>query len=97
MTLDPARAHNAPDEESVVAMQKQETGTRDITYNLISVAYHALQGAETYGIYARDAHGVNDTELAGFFVKAQEQNRQIADEAKILLQARINKGPGAKR
>jgi len=72
-----------------------ETGTRDITYNLISVAYHALQGAETYEVYSRDAHEVNDTELAEFFVKAQEQNRQIADEAKMLLQARINKGTNA--
>lgn len=81
----------------MVAMQNQETGTRDITYNLISVAYHALQGAETYGIYARDAHSANDTELAEFFVKSQEQNRLIADEAKLLLQARINKAGGAAR
>jgi rubrerythrin len=79
----------------MVAIQNQETGTRDITYNLISLAYHALQGAETYGVYARDAHGVNDTELAEFFVKSQEQSRLMADEAKQLLQARINTGKSA--
>ena len=68
----------------MIADVNQETGTRDITYDLISVAYHALQGAETYGMYARDAHGVNDTELAEFFVKSQEQSRLMADEAKQL-------------
>jgi hypothetical protein len=78
-------------------MQNQETGTRDITYNLISVAYHALQGAETYGIYSRDAHSMNDAELSEFFMKAQEQNRLIADEAKTLLEARINKSGRAMR
>ena len=25
-----------------------QTGTRNVTYNLVSVLYHALQGAETY-------------------------------------------------
>jgi hypothetical protein len=82
---------SASQEVTMATMQNQETGTRDITYNLISVAYHALQGAETYGVYSRDAHSSNDTELAEFFVKAQEQNRVLADEAKQLLEARINK------
>jgi hypothetical protein len=81
----------------MATIQNQETGTRDITYNLISVAYHALQGAETYGIYSRDAHSSNDTELSEFFMKAQEQNRLIADEAKTLLEARINKSGRAMR
>jgi hypothetical protein len=75
----------------MIADVNQETGTRDITYDLISVAYHALQGAETYGMYARDAHGVNDTELAEFFVKSQEQSRLMADEAKQLLLSRIKR------
>jgi hypothetical protein len=81
----------------MATVRNQETGTRDITYNLISVAYHALQGAETYGIYSRDAHSMNDSELSEFFMKAQEQNRLIADEAKTLLEARINKSGRAMR
>jgi hypothetical protein len=32
---------------------KQKTGTSDPTYNLISVAYHALQGAENYERYGK--------------------------------------------
>ena len=31
------------------------TGTRDVIYDLVSVLYHALQGAETYDQYIKDA------------------------------------------
>lgn len=34
------------------------TGTQDVTYNLVSILYHALQGAETYDQYIQDAQGV---------------------------------------
>ena len=68
-----------------MAATAQKTGTRDVTYNLVSVAYHALQGVETYGIYIQDARDANDSELADFFSRSQEQNRSIADEAKRLL------------
>ena len=40
----------------------ETTGTRDVTYNLISVVYHALQGAETYQIYEQDAKQSGDRE-----------------------------------
>lgn len=33
------------------------TGTRDETYDLVSILYHALQGAETYDQYIQDAQG----------------------------------------
>ena len=36
------------------------TGTPDPVYDLISVAYHALQGAETYEQYAEDAQAQGD-------------------------------------
>ncbi|MGD9710984.1 MAG: hypothetical protein AB7V46_02835 [Thermomicrobiales bacterium] len=57
------------------------TGTRDVTYNLISVAYHALQGIETYRVYAEDAEQSGNQELREFFVRAQDLSRQMADEA----------------
>ena len=31
-----------------MSLGREITGTRDTTYNLVSVLYHALQGAETY-------------------------------------------------
>jgi hypothetical protein len=36
-------------------MSERTTGTRDEHYNVISVLYHALQGADTCGTYLQDA------------------------------------------
>ena len=70
----------------------RNTGTSDATYNLISVAYHALQGAENYERYAQDAQQQGDQELASFFRNAQEQARQCADQAEQLLAGRLPGG-----
>jgi hypothetical protein len=59
------------------------TGTKDATYNLVSVLYHALQGAETYAQYASD--GGSDQDLANFFREVQQQEQQRAERAKQLL------------
>lgn len=66
-----------------------DTGTRDTTYNLISIAYHALQGAETYDQYVRDAEGSGDSDLAQFFRDVKEEERRRADRAKKLLASRL--------
>jgi hypothetical protein len=42
----------------------EQTGTRDDTYDVISVVYHALQGAENCQIYAEDSE---DDQLRDFF------------------------------
>lgn len=68
---------------------EQATGTRDKHYNLISILYHALQGAETYNEYIRDAEQSGDNELAKFFRDVQEQERQRAERAKKLLTQRM--------
>lgn len=65
------------------------THTDDRTYDLISVAYHALQGAETYEQYARDAEGRDDREAADFFRDAQRQQVELSDRAKRLLEPRL--------
>jgi hypothetical protein len=70
----------------------ETTGTRDVTYNLISVVYHALQGAETYQIYEQDAKKSGDREAESLFHEAHEANRQFADRAKMLLGQRMNRG-----
>ena len=67
-----------------------DTGTKDATYNLISVLYHALQGAETYAQYASDAG--SDQDLANFFQEVQQQEQQRADRAKQLLAQRLQQG-----
>lgn len=67
-----------------------QTGTKDETYNLISVLYHALQGAETIQTYKGDASG--DQQLSQFFDQAQQQYRQLADQAKQLLGSKLQGG-----
>lgn len=74
-----------------MANETGNTGTRDVTYNLVSILYHALQGAETYEQYIRDAEG-SDQDLAQFFREVQEENRRRADRAKQLLSQRLGQG-----
>ena len=69
------------------------TGTRDETYDIIAVLYHALQGAENCGIYLNDAG--QDPQLRGFFEQALNQQRQLADQAKQLLQGRLQRDQGS--
>ena len=35
--------------------QSQQTGTKNETYNVIAILYHALQGAENCQTYLKDA------------------------------------------
>ena len=63
------------------------TGTKDATYNLVSVLYHSLQGADLYENYVNDAGG--DQDLASFFREVQQQEKQRADRAKELLAKRL--------
>ena len=62
-----------------------DTGTQDLTYDLISTAYHLLQGAETIDIYIEDAEQQGDEELARFFRETKDDYTRRADEAKQLL------------
>jgi hypothetical protein len=64
---------------------KQITGTRDEHYELVSVLYHALHGADTMGTYVLDAEAAGDERLASFFREAQALQRQLAERAKGML------------
>jgi hypothetical protein len=64
---------------------ERTTGTRDEHYNLISVLYHALHGAENCDRYAADAEVAGDERLAAFFREAQVMQTQLAERAKGLL------------
>ena len=64
---------------------EQVTGTRDEQYDLISVLYHALHGAENCEMYATDAEAAGEIELAAFFREAQERQMQLAERAKSLI------------
>src|SRR5215216_5839264 len=64
----------------------------DKEYNLISVLYHALQGAETYAEYIQDAKQQADDELASFFADVQQEELRLAERAKHLLAQRLSGG-----
>ena len=74
--------------------QSNATGTKDQHYNLVSVLYHALQGAETYEQYVRDAEQAGDQDLAEFFRDCQTEDAERAERAEQLLAARF---PGHQR
>ena len=59
------------------------TGTRDSTYDIVAVLYHALQGVENCQTYLGDASG--EQQLRQFFEAAMQMQRQLADQAKSLL------------
>lgn len=71
-----------------------QTGVRDVTYNLISVVYHALQGAETYKMYEEDVERTQDSELAQFFRQACEEEKRRAQQGKELLARHLQKESG---
>jgi hypothetical protein len=62
-----------------------DTGTRDVTYDLVSVVYHALQGAETTALYIADAEQEGNQEVAEFFRRIKDEYQTRAQEAKQLL------------
>ena|ERR687897_1289650 len=64
---------------------ERAAGTRDKHYNLISVLYHALHGAENCDRYASDAEFSGDERLAAFFREAQVMQTEIAERAKGML------------
>lgn len=72
-------------------MATPQTGASDVTYNLTSVLYHALQGAENYARYADDAQQQNDSDLASFFQEMQQEERERAQRAKQLLAERLSR------
>jgi hypothetical protein len=74
---------------SVRRGDEAETGESDENYNLISVLYHALQGAQTYSQYIRDARAAGDEELVEFFSEVREEEQDRAERAKELLSARL--------
>lgn len=64
---------------------ERTTGTRDEHYNLVSVLYHALHGAENSDRYAADAEAAGDEQLAAFFRETQGMHTRVAERAKSLL------------
>ena len=71
-----------------MANPEKQTGTANEVYDLISIIYHALQGAQTTYKYTKDTSG--DQALSQFVEQVQQQNREQADKALQLLKERLN-------
>ncbi len=71
-----------------------DTGTRDITYDLISISYHLLQGAETLAMFIADARQEGNQELEQFFQETKDEFSRRADRAKELLARQVSGGRG---
>ena len=65
--------------------EQSKTGTSNEFYNLVSIMYHALQGAQTYDTYIRDAEQSGDRDLAQFFREVQQEDNRRSERAKQLL------------
>jgi hypothetical protein len=72
-----------------MATNERSTGTRDEHYDLVSMLYHALQGADTCTMYLQDAEQAGDQDLVQFFREVQGTYRQLADRSKTLLRQRL--------
>jgi hypothetical protein len=59
--------------------------TRDEHFDLVSVLYHALRGANACGRYASDAEAAGDERLAAFFGEARAAQERLAGRAKGML------------
>lgn len=66
------------------------TGTPDDQYDLISVLYHALEGAATCEVYIQDAEESGDSELTQFFQQLRDEECRRAERAKALLAKRMS-------
>jgi hypothetical protein len=71
-----------------------DTGTRDITYDLVSVIYHSLQGAETTAMFIADCEQSGNQECAQFFGEVKDDYTRHADRAKQLLTTHLGKTQG---
>jgi phage protein U len=81
-------------QQGTAVSAEQATGTKDTTYALVSVLYHALQGAEASVSYLRDATEAGDRELVQFLREAQAWQRYLASQAQALLTQRLRQGDG---
>jgi hypothetical protein len=78
------------------SMRGQTSGTTleaDENYALISVLYHALQGAETCGFYIEDARKAGDQALSAFFEETRAEQVERGRRAKELLAERLDGMP----
>jgi arginine utilization protein RocB len=71
--------------EQISDNSQGDTGTHDITYDLVSVIYHSLKGAETTAMFIADAEQEKCDECVEFLRETKEEYIRRANRAKELL------------
>ena len=66
-------------------MATGETGFDDVTFDLISLQYHALKAGHDYGQYVRDADNAGQNEIADFFRSVMEEDSARAKKCHEFL------------
>jgi rubrerythrin len=66
-------------------MATGETGFDDVSFDLISVQYHALKAGHDYGQYVRDANNAGLEDIAAFFEQVMSEDSDRARRCHELL------------
>ncbi|WP_410567062.1 acyl carrier protein [Amycolatopsis sp. cmx-4-61] len=66
-------------------MATGETGFDDVSFDLVSVQYHALKAGHDYGQYVRDADNAGRQDIADFFRKVMEEDSARAKQCHEFL------------
>lgn len=66
-------------------MATGETGFDDVTFDLISMQYHALKAGHDYGQYARDAKNGGEDDIAAFFERVMSEDSARAQKCHEFL------------
>ncbi len=61
------------------------TGTDNVTFDLVSILYHSLEGAQKYDKYIQDAQQSGNNDLVQFFQQLKQQETQRAEQCKQFL------------
>ena len=75
-------------------MASTHTVADDIVYDLVSIQYHALKGAETYDKYLDDATDTDHPAVTEFIRRCKEQDNQRAERCHELLKDLTDGGIG---
>lgn len=66
-------------------MATGETGFDDLTFDLVSVQYHALKAGHDYGQYVRDARNAGHEAIAVFFEQVMAEDSERAQRCHEFL------------
>lgn len=66
-------------------MASKHTVADDIVYDLVSIQYHALKGAEVYTRYLQDAEKTDHAEVTRFIEQCKRQDEERALKCHQLL------------